>query len=168
MLTPFVDFELDKGFESFLKEFEELTEDISCGVGVIGPAAAYALVWEWGNTRQVRPGPKTVLGTNPDGKMIWLSAQAPFGYIRRNEPLYWDLIHEQWLEVNLNQSTKERLKSEIERKFCKPVAKQMADIIRDNAPEDSGELKSNIQPLDPGDELLDKDTDRWETMFLGE
>ena len=51
------EFLFDK-LDEFLLEFEQHDQEIKAGVAVVGDAAAYALVWEWGNTRQSKPGPK--------------------------------------------------------------------------------------------------------------
>lgn len=127
--------------------------DVSVGVVAEGDAAAYAEVWEWGNARQTKPGPKTVLGTNPDGQMVWLSIQAPFGYIHINEPFFWRIIDEELQKVDLNQPNKAALQKEFET-HARVIASAMADVIKDSAPVDTGQLRDSIKPVEPGDSIL--------------
>src|SRR6266850_3972819 len=91
-LTPVALF--DK-LDEFMLEFEQHDQEIKSGVMVVGDAVGYAEVWEWGNLRQTKPGPRTVIGTNPKGDMVWLSSQAPFGWIRVNEDEIWNAVRKE-------------------------------------------------------------------------
>ena len=114
--------------DEFLVELVNVPE-VTAGVASVGDAAAYALVWEWGNTRQKKPGPKTVKGTNPDGKMVWLSSQAPFGYIRIHEPEYWQVIEEEMSSVDLNKlRSKQEITSNL-RNVAKRAVKKIKIIF---------------------------------------
>lgn len=154
MPHPVIDFEfvLDK----FMLEFEQHDKEIFAGVAVIGDAAEYALVWEWGNTRQTKPGPKTVLGTSPDGTMIWLSSQAPFGYIRINEGKYWEIAKQVLGEVRFTQTNAVAMTKELERAAWK-MSTMMAEVVKMSAPVDKGTLQRGITPVKPGDSILDQE-----------
>src|SRR5580765_2079633 len=84
---PGFDNKTAKEIKKLLDGYKEAADAGPVRGGVIseGDAAAYALVWEWGNARQTKEGPKTVRGINPDGQPVWLSIQAPYGYIRIHE-----------------------------------------------------------------------------------
>jgi len=152
----------------FLLELEQHDKTIFAGVVVEGPGAAYWANWEWGNTRQTKPGPKTVLGTNPDGTTVWLSAQAPFGFIRINTASFWDAVDYVMKDVDFNQPDAKSITRVLEN-AAKKISKLMTQIIQDSAPRDTGELASDIHPVDPGDSILDSDdTDPFETLLLEE
>ncbi len=68
---------------------------IKISLSITGPAAAYALVWEWGSTRITKPGPKTTWGENPNGDRVILTKTAPLGYIRTNIPEFRKIIREE-------------------------------------------------------------------------
>lgn len=159
MFSPTVVLE---GVDKFLSEFEDMSP-IAAGVASVGDAAAYALVWEFGNVRQEQPGPKTVQGTNPDGKTVWLSTQAPFGYVRVNEPYFWQVIEERMARIDYDQHNAASLTKAFER-AATDIAKAMARQIRDTVPVDSGALQDSIRVVSPGDSMLDELDDN-ETTF---
>jgi hypothetical protein len=128
----------------------------AAGVASIGEAAGYALVWEWGNVRQAQAGDETCQGVNPDGSTVWLSVQAPFGYISINEPLYWAIVEDVLADVKFMQTNAADMTAEFERAMSK-IAKQIAPIIKAAAPKDSGALRDSIVAVDPGDSILDDD-----------
>lgn len=156
-----------ENIDAFLLEMEQHDKMIKAGVMVIGDASDYALVWEWGNTRQKKPGPKTVIGTNPNGEMVWLSSQAPFGYIRINEPFFHRIIEDELAKLEFNQPSAVAITREIE-KGAKRISKGIADVIREAAPIDSGLLRRSIVPIDPNDPILDRETDEFQTLDLSE
>lgn len=155
---------IDK-LDEFLLEFAEHDKEISAGVASVGPAAAYADVWEWGNIRQHKPGPKTVLGTNPDGDMVWLSIQAPFGYIKINENQYWEVLKIELGKVKFKSTNPKDITRELEA-ASKRAMKLIAKIIGDHAPVDQGDLSSSFQVVEPGDVMLD-DTDDTRILNIG-
>jgi len=135
------------------------------GVIVEGDAAAYALVWEWGNARQTKEGPKTVKGINPDGEQVWLSVQAPFGYIRINEPVYFQILERELGAIDFSEAiTAKEILAEM-KKASAAAAELIAEIIREHAPVDSGDLRDSISPTDPDDPDLAVDD---EELELGE
>lgn len=132
------------------------------GVVSEGDGAAYALVWEWGNARQTKQGPKTVRGTNPDGEEVWLSIQAPEGYIRISEPVYIAILQEKLAGINFSDiSNGSAIRKEI-LKASQEAAIEIAEIIKENAPEDTGQLKNSIKPAKPNDEDLELDDEELE------
>jgi hypothetical protein len=133
------------------KLFADL-EPVTTGMASEGPAAAYALVWEWGNIRQTKPGPKTVIGTNPDGSMVWLSIQAPFGYIRINEPTYWNIVTEVMHTVDFSKAN---LQQELERAADR-IMQAVVEVTQMTVPVDSGELRASLKVVAPGDPLLEE------------
>lgn len=120
--------------------------------GVIseGDASAYALVWEFGNARQTQPGPRTVLGTGPNGESAWLSIQAPMGYIRVNEPEYIQILETALIDMDMDLSSGNQIRKEM-LKASAIAAEKIADMIRDHAPKDTGALRDSIGPADPED-----------------
>lgn len=132
--------------------FQELEEapTLTSGVGVLGPGAAYALVWEFGNIRQHKQGPKTVLGVNPvTGERVWMSIQAPWGYVRSNESEMWTVINQEIEKAKLGNTRQEvwREMNEVSTR----IAVECQKIIRKAAPIDTGELRADIQEILPGD-----------------
>src|ERR1035437_3474806 len=143
--------------KKFLAEFAQADKKpIEAGVGVEGPGAAYALVWEWGNIRQHFIGPKTTIGTNPDGEQVFLSIQAPHGYIRVNKPLYWAAFEQELGHLRLNSTAGAGIHEEFQ-KVVDKTAVRVRDIIKEHVPFDTGQLYSDIRTINAGDDLLDED-----------
>jgi hypothetical protein len=150
---PSLMFELDK----FLLELEQHDKEIQAGVASVGEAAAYSLVWEFGNVRQVKKGPKTVKGTNLlTGEVVWLSIQAPHGYIRISENLYWESLRYEMSQVTFKGNTAKEITKELEACAVR-VMKTIRKIIADHAPVDKGTLEHSFEVVMPGDVLLDGD-----------
>lgn len=140
--------------DDFLQEFTDI-EEVASGVASIGDAASYALVWEWGNARQRQIGPKTTLGINPDGKRVFLSIQAPHGYIRVNEPLYWAALEEEIDAMEFTGGSSAAIRREMGQ-AAKRAAKRVQEIIQEHVPVDHGDLHDSIKVVNPGDELLEQ------------
>lgn len=157
----------DVTFENIDDLLEEFAQDAASagGVEVIGDAAAYALVWEWGNRRQKKKGPRTVQGVNPAGESVWLSSQAPFGYIRINEPHLNQITDDVLSEVTFEGQTQAAIKAELTASVNK-ISKAFAEVIADSAPVDSGLLRESIKPIPAGDTILNQETDDYETLDL--
>lgn len=151
--------------DEFLLEFEEHDQMITAGVASVGTAAAYALVWEWGNVKQVKPGPRTVLGTNPDGEEAWLSIQAPFGYIKIHENDYWEILKLELGKVKFSGTNAREITRELEA-AAERACKQIAQIISDNAPVDKGDLSKSFVVVRAGSPGLD-DSDDDRTIVIG-
>ena len=149
-----------KDIKKTLDEFTKASEEgpVRGGVASEGDASAYALVWEWGNARQTKKGPKTVLGINPDGKQVWLSIQAPQGYIRLHTSDYLDILEKELAEADFENLDAESIRLEM-KLVCSRAAEKMAELIKDTVPVDSGELRDSIKAMDPDDEDLEKDDD---------
>lgn len=143
----------------------EHDKDITAGVASYGDAAAYAEVWEWGNVRQTKQGPKTVLGENPDGEQVWLSIQAPSGYIRVSEEVYWFILKQELGKVQFKGTTAKEITLELEA-AAKKAMKRIAQVIGENAPVDKGDLSKSFKPVNPGDAMLDDD-DMHRTLLIG-
>ena len=150
--------------DEFLLEFAEHDKLITAGVASTGPAAAYAEVWEWGNVRQTKPGPKTVKGTNPDGESVWLSIQAPFGYIKIHEADYLEALKIELSKVKFKGTNAKEITEELEAAAEKAM-KICAQLIGDNAPVDSGQLSKSFKVVRSNDPLLDDTDDR--TLVVG-
>jgi hypothetical protein len=147
-------FQLDTA--KFLSELEQLEkEPVAAGVGVEGPAAAYALVWEWGNARQHQIGPRTTLGINPDGERMYLSLQAPRGYIRVNEPLFWIAAMNEMNKVGYRGTTPQEVRAELE-KTAERICNRIRDILQEHVPVDTFQLHDAIRTIRVGDPLLDE------------
>jgi bacteriophage HK97-gp10 putative tail-component len=152
--------------DEFMLEFLEHDQEISAGVASFGDAAAYAEVWEWGNVRQTKPGPKTVLGQNPNGEQVWLSIQAPFGYIKINENQYWEVLKEELGKVQFKSTNARGITEELE-KAAEKAMKIVAQIIGDHAPVDTEQLSKSFKVVKAGDPMLD-DSDDTRLLTIGQ
>lgn len=164
---PSFDKETVKALKKILAGMEEASEEGPIRGGVVseGDAAAYALVWEWGNARQTQKGPKTVRGENPDGESVWLSIQAPMGYIRINEAEYIRIIEDQLGAMDLgNLETGQEIRKAM-KVASAASANLIAEVIKQFAPIDKGGLHDSIGPADPDDPDLAQDEPE---MELGE
>ena len=160
--TAFID-KLDE----LLLEFAEHNKMITAGVASTGEAAAYAEVWEWGNIRQHKEGPKTVLGINPDGENVWLSVQAPVGYIAVNENQYWAILKDELSKVKFKSHTAKGITEELEAASIKAMQK-ICIVIQKTAPVDSGDLSESFEVVEPNDIMLDDDSERTLTIGMTE
>ncbi len=148
-----ISFDID-GIKSFLKELED-DGLVESGVSVEGPAAAYAEVWEFGNMRQTKKGPRTVLGTNPRGESVWLSSQAPYGFLWVNELKYWRIVENELKKVSFSGDTKKVVTRELESATVE-IAGEIAKVVSDAAPVDSGQLSESFRAIENGDPLLEE------------
>jgi hypothetical protein len=159
---------IDK-LDEFMLEFEQHDKLIQAGVMVVGEAAAYSLIWEWGkDLKKYQPRLKTVIGRNPDGESVLMSVQAPEGYIHINEPWYWDIVEEEMAKVKFSTPNARQMTLELEA-AAKRISKKMAEVISNSAPIDSGTLRSEIKPVDPNDPILDAQPRKgkeWKTLVL--
>lgn len=144
------------GEDDFLGALFGKDEVVEVGVSVDGPAAAYAEVWEWGNARQTKQGPRTVLGTNPDGEQVWLSSQAPYGYIRINTEKYLEAARKALGKLPFHATNPKQLTEELQKAGVESM-KECVQILHDAAPVDTGQLQSSFHVVEDGDELLDSD-----------
>jgi len=151
--------------DEFMLEFEQHDKEIKSGVVVVGDAAAYALVWEYGNKRQHKQGPRTVIGTNPKGDMEWMSSQAPFGYIRVHERDYMDAVMFELGRAKFDQPDAAAMTRELEKRASN-ASKLIAEIIKDSAPHDSWDLAHAIKVVDASDPILDLESDNFETLLV--
>ena len=150
--------------DELLLELAEHDKLITAGVASTGEAAAYAEVWEWGNVRQTKEGPKTVLGINPDGENVWLSVQAPVGYISVNENQYWSILKDELAKVKFKSTTTKGITDELNTASVKAM-KRICKVIAETAPVDSGQLSDSFEVVQPDDPLLDDDSER--TLSIG-
>ena len=152
--VPTMQFE---GIEKFLKELDLQSGTIQAGVASVGEAAAYSLVWEFGNAHQAKQGPKTVRGHNiQTGEVVWLSIQAPFGYVRISENLYWEALRQEMAKITFQGNTPQEIKREMELCVTR-TAQTISKIIAEHAPVDSGKLEGSFVVVKPGDRLLDEE-----------
>lgn len=91
------------------------------------------------------------------GERVWLTIQAPFGYVRVNEQEYWAIIKKNLASAKLSGSTREEVRKSLENVAFK-IAQDMAEVIRKTVPVDTGYLQASIYPVEPGDpDLLEPD-----------
>lgn len=155
--------------DEFLLELAQHDREITAGVASVGEAAAYAEVWEWGNARQTKQGPKTTLGVNPDGDKVWLTLQRPFGYIKVNANQYWDVLRTELARVKFKGTTAREITEELEQ-AAKRAMRKIAEIIGEAAPIDKGKLSKSFKVVNPGDPMLDDADDSGDmnrTLILG-
>ena len=138
----------------YLDTFRGLDHVVEAGLVATGPAAAYAEVWEWGNARQEKQGPRTVLGVNPDGDEVWLSTQAPMGYIAIHVDLYMQIVMAELANMAMSggEGTVEELKA-----VAKTAMEQIKTVVSEHAPVDSGQLRDCFQVIGDDDSSLDDD-----------
>lgn len=131
-------------FDEFLLFLEEELAEIELGVMIEitseGPPAAYALVWEWGNVRQTKPGPKTTLGINPNGERVWLTIQAPRGYIRVLTPQFHAIVKDELSSMKFTGKDKTKLTQ-----CAKRISKRMLTLLKDTVPVDKGDLRDSLR-----------------------
>jgi hypothetical protein len=146
-----------KEIKKVLKSYQDAALDgpVRGGVVSTGDAASYALVWEWGNARQTKQGPKTVKGMNPDGSSVWLSIQAPFGYIRIHEAEYIRILEQQISDADFKQVESGKDIRKVLKQVAATAGAKIADVIRSVAPIDSGDLRESIKAATPDDPDLD-------------
>lgn len=154
-MGAYLSFSLE-GWDSLLELFDLDDKIVEAGVVSTGEAAAYADVWEWGNARQTKQGPKTVRGTNPDGEVVWLSSQAPSGYINVNADKYMDIVKIELGKLSFSGTTAQDTEDEL-REAARSAAQQISEIIADHAPVASGALRSSFQVVEDGDAALNGD-----------
>jgi hypothetical protein len=133
-------------YEDISKVVDSLTKlpSLSGGIGVYGSAAAYALVWELGSKRLKKPGPKTMWGINRYGKRRIFSTQAPGGYVGILEDEFWPIIEEEIMQVDfLAKDAGLRLEIALDN-----ASQKIAQLVRQYAPVDSGDLRSQIYGID--------------------
>ena len=151
--------------DEFMLEFREHDQEINAGIAAVGPAAAYSEVWEWGNIRQTKKGPKTVLGTNPDGESVWLSISAPHGYIKINENHFWDILKDELAKVKFKGTNPKEITEELQEAGRKAM-KRCIPFLEDSAPVDTGQLSKSFRVVEDGDPMLD-DSDDSKTLIIG-
>lgn len=141
-----------KELKSMLAAVKAASKEVVRG-GVVseGDAASYALVWEWGNARQTKQGPKTVRSTNPDGEEVWLSIQAPHGYIRVNEPEFTQILQTHLAATDFGEWQTASDITDAIKKASVEAAKQITEVIKETAPIESGALRDSISPANPDD-----------------
>lgn len=153
--------------DEFMLEFEEHDKEIKAGVASVGDAAAYALVWELGNARQTKEGPRTTRGYNiQTGEVVWLTIQRPYGYIRINENLYWEALKDEMKKVKFSGTNAREITEELEACAVK-VAKRIVKIISQTAPVAEGKLRDSFEVVEPDDNLLEEKDEFNRVMNVG-
>lgn len=138
----------------YIMNLSQLDAVVSAGVAAEGPGATYALVWEFGNMRQTKPGPKTVMGYNPvSGEVAYFSTQAPMGYVRVLTPVFHAVIVAEMAKVKFESGDKDFIRLQLAGAASR-ITQQMAQLIQQTAPVDTGVLRMGIVAVPPGDELL--------------
>lgn len=144
------------GLVDIFQEFSNSDEaEVLVGIVSEGDAAAYANVWEWGNARQTKKGPKTTRGINPDGSEVWLTITAPRGYIRVNFAKFWQVIDKEMAKIDFDSNSGRKVDKQI-KNASKKIGDEIAAIIADNAPYDSGDLSESIKATT---EIVELDAD---------
>lgn len=137
---------------------------LSVGIGVFGPATAYALVWELGSNRIKTPGPKTVWGTNRFGAKKIFSKQAPKGYVfinsKKAQKIFYTAL--KGVQFDLSDMDTSKIKLEV---AMDNAAQQIAGLMRQSAPVDEGTLRSGIQAIFTDEDSLLENTQDY-TLFL--
>lgn len=139
---------------------------IESGVASEGDPSAYALVWEFGNLRQYKKGPRTILGTSPAGGREWLSTQAPQGWIAINEPRMWAIIDDHMAKFTLGGNTEFGMTVELEQ-MSLDISRDILTLLKSTAPVDTDALDLSLTIVEPGDSLLDVVEDSFAEMDEG-
>lgn len=116
---------------------------VRIGISVSGPAAAYALVWEWGRV-DCNPGPKTLWGVNPDGETVVMTKTAPNGFIRINRDKYGQYVREEMLKINWRGTRISQIPKKVETAL-QAAAVRSADLMAETAPVDTGDLRAALR-----------------------
>ena len=138
-------------------KINKLPVGIKTGIVSVGPASAYAGVWEWGSSRISKPGPKTTWGVNPNGDRVILTITAPSGYIRVHAQEFKTIIKEEFAKANFKSAGIDGLAKEIQKVYDRAILRCL-EIIKEGAPEDTGALKESLQVVKDGDPILSKAT----------
>ena len=134
---------------------------VESGVQSVGPSASYRLVWEYGNIRQQKRGPKTVRGTNPDGQRVWLSIQAPRGWISINEEKIWQAIDRELDNISfdsIGDITEDKIKQDLTKAYGN-IAQKALGFLQETVPIDSGDLYDSLKVIEVNDPILDEISD---------
>lgn len=137
-----------KNIDRFVQQFKFGTgarPTIRVGIKITGPAAAYAMVWEWGRA-DVKPGPKTQWGINPDGDRVVLTRTAPSGFIRVNRGKFRLIIRDEMKKIVWSRITPKEIPNAVQWALTK-AAPRIADLIAETAPVDTGQLRAAIRAV---------------------
>jgi len=136
---------LYQGLAELFKEYSN-SDEVTAQVGIFseGPAAAYANVWEFGNARQRKKGPKTVRGINPDGKTVWLTITAPYGYVRVNILKFWAIIDQELASIDFTQTSGKKIDRQV-KQVALNIGTKIAKVVSKTAPFDEGDLSKSIK-----------------------
>lgn len=139
----------------YLLSLSQLDFSVFAGVAASGPGTAYALVWELGNIRMTKAGPKTVMGHNPiSGETAFFSTQAPLGYVRVLVPVFMQIIVNEMRTVQWASANKAVIEKQI-KNAAAVITQKMAQLVAQHAPVDTGDLQMSIVPIAPGASLMD-------------
>lgn len=140
--------------EFSFEEFDELLEALSAAQGASAEvavndpeAARYARVLEYGSRAGqppwLRPGPRTVLATDPEtGATVVMSAQAPQGFIRIRAAGFLNQLKDElaqpadWLELD---AVEEHLTRAVD-----AAARAALEELRSAVPRDTGRLSDSL------------------------
>lgn len=139
---------------------------VESGVAAEGDPSAYALVWEFGNLRQYKKGPHTMLGTSPAGGKEWMSTQAPQGWIAVNEPRMWSIIDDHMAKFNFSGNTEFNMTVELEQ-LSLDISRDILTLLKSTVPVDTGALDLSLGVVESGDSLLDTVEDSFGEMEGG-
>jgi hypothetical protein len=128
------------GLDKLVAKFNSMPDKLQVGIKVIGPAAAYAMVWERGAIHLSQPGPKTMWSTNADGETVILTIQAPHGYIRLHKQEYAAMIQDELHQADFGGQDYE----EVLRQVMDNASDRAAALAAATAPVDTGQLQSSI------------------------
>jgi hypothetical protein len=145
------------GLEKLDRLFADFSNELKGGVKVIGAAAAYALVWEWGSVRITKPGPKTTWGTNPAGAKVVLTITAPAGYIRINRMEYIKILKQEVQAAHMSKVQPQNWENALKDALSRAEIR-CSLLISGTAPIDSGDLRMSIVPAGVNSAILDEGT----------
>lgn len=152
------------GLDTLEDQFANLPAIIEAGVKVEGHAVDYWAEWEWGSARIHKPGPKTTWGENPDGERVVLTLTAPHGFVHVHHEQYAQFLQEEFARLDWGSASTDQWPQMINQ-MLSAAAARCSQLISDSAPIDTGLLRASIHPVEPGDDLLndDSDEDSWQT-----
>ncbi len=142
------------GLDNLDRVFANLPNNVDAGVKLVGEAAEYGLVWEWGRV-DVKPGPKTLWSTSPGGYPAVLTITAPHGWIRVNRDQYVAILKDEMRRANFANTHPTQWPEKM-RTVLGLAAERCANLMAVTAPIDTGLLRSSIQPVREGDPILDE------------
>jgi hypothetical protein len=158
-----------KGIDSLAASLSSLPLRMLGGVKIQGEVNFIkAMVWDLGYvTRVIKPGPKTMWSMNVFDEPKVLTITAPTGFIRVNRDRYVTIARSELQKADFANTPVTGWPTLINEALSS-AAEQLAEIVREAAPVDTGAMRDSIMPAYPDDPVLQATPSAdWETFSVG-